>query len=189
MPVAVADRTSAELSAAQQVGVVADRNPWQGGCVRLPHFLMMLTNGTGRRISHTSGLMRAQYISQQCCGTCSACHDSAVAPAQLVTTRLWRVLSCTTGTCLQRSASRQLPLIRFTGSPQGPCSRCMPNNFHLQLRLGCRSHLGAGQSGKARSAAGGHPGSAPAQLHQLLTRGAFRHTAGVMCSAVSECCS
>ena len=43
MPVAVADRMSAELSAAQQAGLVADGEAQQVGCVRLPGTAMMLS--------------------------------------------------------------------------------------------------------------------------------------------------
>lgn len=42
IPVAVADRMSAELSAAQQACVVADTAVRQGGCVRLPSAVLML---------------------------------------------------------------------------------------------------------------------------------------------------
>ena len=95
MPVAVADRTSAELSAAQQACGGADDVPLQGGCVvTLPDSVMMLAGslGTGRTDSQTNGpdghnvlrvvalaqvcttvLWHLLSLSRTCCGTCSFC--------------------------------------------------------------------------------------------------------------------
>ena len=102
MPVTVADRTSAELSAAQGACVVPVSKSQQDGCVGLPDPVMMLAGSTIALGAQTTDQWPqwGRMLVTKLRGTCLTCHNNVVSLAQLITTKLWHLLT------LQCSASR-----------------------------------------------------------------------------------